>query len=249
MLRNNLIANNCTFIDNAGNNGASITSYYSTVKITNSTFKRSSDDIVKGHIYLHMSNATIDNCDFLNTTSKYAAAIFSNENVNLNISNSRFKNLHAYKTAGAIAAKRSARLSVSDSEFDNDASENNGGAIFVDANGSEEENNPMDSTITRTTFNNCYSGFGGAILQLGGKLIISASNFTNNKAKYEGGGLYTSHVSAQIQESLFKSNSVADDISYGGAAYFDMGSVRISDSRFEKISVMTLVLSMVMKAI
>jgi len=47
---------------------------------------------------------------------------------------------------------------------------------------------------------------------LGGKLIISASNFTNNKAEYEGGGLYTSHVSAQIQESLFKSNSVADDI-------------------------------------
>ena len=73
--------------------------------------------------------------DFLNTTSKYAAAIFANDKVKLDISNSRFKNLHANKTAGAIAAKQITSLSISDSEFDNDTSENNGGAIFVDADG------------------------------------------------------------------------------------------------------------------
>jgi len=69
---------------------------------------------------------------------------------------------------------------------------------------------------------------------LGGNLIISASNFTNNKAEYEGGALYTSYSPVRISESLFKSNSVEDIQSYGGAAYFDMGTIRISDSRFEK---------------
>ena len=158
---NTLIANNCKFIDNAGNQGASITAYYSTVKLTNSTFISNSDAILKGHIYLYMTNATIDNCDFLNTTSKYAAAIFANDKVKLDISNSRFKNLHANKTAGAIAAKQITSLSISDSEFDNDTSENNGGAIFVDADGDLNKKNPMNTTITTTTFNNCYSGFGG----------------------------------------------------------------------------------------
>lgn len=56
-----LNVNNCNFIDNSGDNGASITSISSTVKVANSTFTSSSDNIIKGQIFLENSRLTVDN--------------------------------------------------------------------------------------------------------------------------------------------------------------------------------------------
>ena len=90
--------NNCS-----GENGASLTSLSSTVNIVNSTFISSSDSIIKGHIFLDNSNLTVDNSNFLNTTSKYATAIFfendgeitSNDSpIKLNITPARLKKFH-----------------------------------------------------------------------------------------------------------------------------------------------------------
>ena len=101
-----LNVNNCNFIDNGGENGASITAIMSTVNIVNSTFYSKSDKIVKGHIYLTSnSQATVVNSNFLNTTSRYAAAIFFNNDGRLIIKNSKFRNLQANKTAGGNWSK------------------------------------------------------------------------------------------------------------------------------------------------
>ena len=223
---------NSNFIDNAGEEGASISGYGSIVIVGNSTFISSSDKIIKGQIYLYQSDATIDKCNFLNTTSRYAAAIFAEKELELKITNSRFKNLHANKTAGAIAIKLIKSLNVENCEFDNATSANNGGAIFADANGNIVKNNPMTVWIDESRFTDCYSGFGGAILQLGGGLTVLNSNFTSNVAEYEGGALYTSYAIVQITNSKFDSNTLLDNISYGGAAYFDMGRIRIVESDF-----------------
>ena len=94
-----LNVNNCKFIDNCGENGASITSSESDINVVNSTFTSSRDNIIKGQICLDMSNLTVDGSNFLNTTSKYAAAIFFRNDGKLIISNSKFKNLFASKTA------------------------------------------------------------------------------------------------------------------------------------------------------
>ena len=72
------------------------------------------------------------------------------------------------------------------------------------------------TSITNSVFNNCYSGFGGAVLQLDGNLVIKNTNFTSNAAGYEGGAVYTSYTDVKIYNSKFKSNIVLDDVSYGG---------------------------------
>ena len=135
------------------------------------------------------SRATVLNSNFLNTTSKYAAAIFFNNDGKLIIRNSKFKNLHANKTAGAIGARIISDLIISDSIFDSVSSESNGGAIFVDsfAGGSVFRS---EVNIKNTVFNKCNSHFGGAILQLDGNLIISNTNFTSNSAYFGGGGRF-----------------------------------------------------------
>ena len=229
-----LTVNNCKFFNTSGSEGASITSYNGNITVTNSTFISSSDKIIRGHIYAYESNLTIENCSFLNTTSKYATAIFCEGKGDVRIYCSKFKNLHANKTAGAIATKLIDDISIIDCEFDNSSSENNGGAVFIDSNGNKVSRNyNTKAMIVRSSFKDCYSGFGGAVLQLGGSLNISDSNFTSNNAEYEGGAVYTSYALVQIYNSNFKYNTLVDNISYGGACYFDMGNTILRDNRFE----------------
>ena len=228
-----LNVNNCNFIDNGGENGASITAIMSTVNIVNSTFYSNSDKIVKGQIYFDgNSQATVINSDFLNTTSRYATAIFFNNDGRLIIKNSKFKNLHADRTAGAIGARVISDLIISDCVFDSVSSENNGGVIFVDsfAGGSVFGS---EVNINNTVFNNSYSGFGGAILQLDGNLIISNTNFTSNNAYYAGGAIYTSYTAVEIYNSKFISNTLTGDGSCGGACYFDSESATLEGNYFE----------------
>ena len=226
-----LNVNNCKFIDNGGANGASITSVMGAVNVVDSTFASSSDKIIKGQIYLSGSVLNVDNSNFLNTTSKYAAAIFSINDGSVIVKNSKFKNLFAYKTAGAIGAKVISKLTISNCEFDNVSSINNGGAIYADIFGDGSVFGSMTS-ITNSVFNNCYSGFGGAVLQLDGNLVIKNTNFTSNAAGYEGGAVYTSYTDVKIYNSKFKSNIVLDDVSYGGACYFDDGSALLNGNDF-----------------
>jgi len=223
---------NCNFIDNFGEEGASITSYGTDLNINNCTFISSSNKTIKGQIYIYNAIAKISNSNFLNTTSKYSTAIFAEEYSNVTISKSKFKNLLANRTAGAICFKKSNKLTISDCEFDNISSTNNGGAIFIDIPADENDIKNALVTIKNTKFNNCYSGFGGAILQLGGKLRITDTNFTYNIAEYDGGAIYTSYANVGISTSIFRSNSVLDNISYGGACYFDMGTVTIKNNVF-----------------
>ena len=228
---NALNVNNCKFIDNGGANGASITSVMGAVNVVDSTFASSSDKIIKGQIYLSGSVLNVDNSNFLNTTSKYAAAIFSINDGSVIVKNSKFKNLFAYKTAGAIGAKIIANLKISNCEFDNVSSVNNGGAVYVDVYGGESVFR-NDVVINNTLFNNCYSGFGGAILQLEGNLLIKNTNFTSNAAGYEGGAIYTSYADVKIYNSKFTSNYLIDGVSYGGACYFDEGSALLNGNDF-----------------
>ncbi len=228
---NTLNVNNCKFIDNGGENGASITSIMSTANVVNSTFISSSDKIIKGQIYLSESILNADNSNFLNTTSRYAVAIFSINDGKIIVKNSKFKNLFASKTAGAIGAKVISNITISNCEFDNVSSINNGGAIFADIYG---DGNVFrsDVLINNTVFSNCYSGFGGVILQLDGNLVIDNTNFTSNTASYEGGAVYTSHSSVEIYNSKFKSNGLIDMVSYGGACYFDEGNALLNGNDF-----------------
>ena len=224
-----LNVNNCKFIDTCGNNGASLSGVRSSVNVVNSTFSSTSQNINKGHIYLSTSNLTLNDSVFENTLAKYGAAVFAQDG-NIRISGCKFKNLQANKTGGAIGFKNIDSFSITGCEFDNVSSANNGGAVFID--GGDEKKRTLLVNIADSIFNNCSSGFGGAILQLEGKLNINRCNFTGNTAKYEGGAVYTSYTTTNIEESRFISNKAFDELSYGGACYFDFTNATLSKNTF-----------------
>ena len=132
----------------------------------------------------------------------------------------------------AIGARVISDLIISDCVFDSVSSENNGGSIFVDSFAGDSVFR-SEVNINNTVFNNCESRFGGAILQLDGNLIINNTNFTSNRAEYEGGAIYTSHTAVEIYNSRFITNTAISDGSCGGACYFDEESATLKGNSFE----------------
>ena len=208
-----------------------ITSNYASVNIKKGYFK-SSSILHKGFVTsVGKSRIDITDSTFTDTKSQYSTAIFGDAYTS--IKNTKFINLKSNLTGGAIILKNENKtLIVNNCEFRNVTSQNNGGAIYVDAPGSLRTTGT--TTITNTKFINCRSNFGGAILQLGGKLNINKVTFNNNRAVYDGGAIYTSAANTTITNSEFNNNkNILSDYS-GSAVYFDNGYLTIKNSKFNK---------------
>ena len=174
------------------------------------------------------SSITVLNSVFANTTSNYSTAIRGDKSTI--IKNTKFINLHANLTAGAIAFKTIKDAVIDNCTFINVSSTKNGGAIFADAYLLPY----MPVSIINSTFVDCYSGFGGAILTIGTTLNIDGCNFTDNAALFDGGAIYASASTTTISNSTFDSNggysSVVGRDSYGGAIFNDDGTLSVHDS-------------------
>ena len=224
--QSNYYSNQDKFLNNYADAGASIYSLRSIIDINNSTF--TGNRIHWSLIYGYNSVMTVNNTVFENMTSKYATAIYSEEN-QLTVLNSKFINLFANATAGAIGSKRTSLISIKDCEFVNVSSVKNAGAIYADLNG-DEINLTNTVSISDSLFENCSSNFGGAYLQLGGKLNMVKTNFTNNTAEYNGGAIFLSNASALIGSSKFDGNTATQ--LYGGAVYIDDSNSIINNVEF-----------------
>lgn len=222
-------SNNDKFINNYAPMGSSIFVIESSLlSVTNATF-RCDAQIEWGLIYADNSMVNINSTTVENINSKYATVLYGNGIVS--IKKSRFVNLASKFSAGAIGIKGSRYTVIEDCEFINVTSTKNGGAIFVDVPGDTPGKDGL-CTIERTSFVNCSSEFGGAVLQLGGNLHIYNSNFTSNKAAFEGGAIYVSNSTMNVVNSTFDSNSISD-FGKGGALFFDNGDLEISNSLFK----------------
>lgn len=223
-------SSNDKFINNHAQKGASIFAYKSIVNINNSRF--ASDNIYWGMIYAYDSVTTVNNTVFENMTSKYATAIYAEEydvKSKLTVLNSKFINLKANATAGAIGSKKTDSVIIDGCSFINVTSAKNAGAVYADVNGVTTNVNKT-VTISNSIFENCSSNFGGAYLQLGGKLNIAKTNFVNNIAQYMGGAVYLSNATFLISGSKFNKNNAS--YNYGGALYIDDGNCIISSNEF-----------------
>ena len=210
---------NNIFKDNYANQGSSIYLYYSECNIKNSLFLNA-EPVYWSMIYGDTSKITVTDSIFANTSSRYATAIYNNYITT--IKRSKFYNLYANATAGAIGIKGhdedyKTKTIIEDCEFNNVSSLKNGGAIYLDINGITTRNDEV--IINHSRFNNCSSQFGGAVLELGGKLTINECNFTNNKALFDGAAVYTSNATTSIKGCSFKNNTA--ELQNGGAAYID----------------------------
>ena len=245
ILGTNVTVNNLTIINANSQAGSafiipsgSLTTNY--VNIDNCTavrgvvfteFMSSSKELVWGFVYGRLgATITVLNSVFANTRSQYSTAIMSDKSTI--IKNSKFINLYANFTAGAVAVKGIKEDAVIENcTFVNVSSSKNGGALFIDTYDTVFK--PV--SITNSTFTDCNSGFGGAIMALGGNITIKDCNFTNNVVLFDGGAIYTSHSIMTISNSIFNANggygSVIGRDSYGGAIYGDVCELNLYDSK------------------
>ena len=236
-------SNGDRFIDNVAKSGSAISMADSKLVIDNSTFI-STNPVHWSLIYCSSTNVTVLNTAFENLSSRYATVLFS-EKGNVSIYNSKFRNLFANATSGAIGVKTS-NLLIQDCEFVNVSSSKNGGAVYVDMNGDGgfdsgvSDSSHLLTLINETTFINCSSNFGGAVLQLGGVLDIIGSDLINNHASYCGGAVYISNNTFRTSNSIFEGNYIENDyegVCCGGALYLDYSKgIGIEHCNFTKNS-------------
>ena len=218
------------FLDLTSKNYGAITLNQNANAIFNSAFMMNSKELIRGFILALGGNELyVSNSVFANTTSNYTAAIRGSKITR--ILNCSFINLHASISAGAILLKDTEDGFIANCTFTNVTSEKNAGAILCDV---YAKNNTNNITIMNSDFTDCYSGFGGALVQLGGNLLVDNCNFTNNSALFDGGAIYTSMTKDTIFSSVFDNNYATydeeDRATYGGAIYCDNGSLMIFNS-------------------
>ena len=248
--------NNVSFVDNVANRGGAIANFGvmdvcdavfidnsavyggaiyngrdAELSISNGFFSSKISDKV-GQIYCYKSKMNICNSTFLNITSSYAPALYIKSS-NVSIFNSRFINLTAEVSAGAIAIKDGGNYYIECCEFINTSSSKNAGALNIDISGLSDSMGNV--TIVDTLFKNTYSDFGGALIQLGGNLYVSNSEFIDTGATYNGGSVYLSYVDdAEIDNCTFDSNGIKafeNITTCGSAIYCDISNLILTNSR------------------
>ena len=225
--------NNSKFIDNRGNVGSSIYVENGKLNLYNTEFS-SGVPTKRSQIVLKEAEGYVDNATFANIVANYTPAIYMEKTKALTILNSKFINLTANISSGAMGVKNGGVLYIRNCEFINVTSAKNAGAILADITG--DNNFRGNVTILDTVFRDTSSGFGGAYIQFGGKLIINNTEFTNCHATYNGGSVYISYVDyAEVNNCNFTSNSVSiieGYPTYGGAMVIDISKISINNSRF-----------------
>ena len=250
--------NNVNFINSTADNGVIYVrgTYYS----NNDTFLDCTADmgvieVIRGELYVDgavmtsskmlnwgfiysetdLSNITIVNSIFANTTSNYSTAVRGNERIF--IKNTKFINLYSEISAGAVAIKNVVIGGIEGCTFINVSSQKNGGAVLIDAVGAGGFNGTV--SIINSSFVDCRSGFGGAIIQYGGGLEVLSCNFTNNYAIFDGGAVYATQSKVYILNSTFTENYVEyEDArgSFGGAVYCDSSQLYFTNNNLTKNS-------------
>lgn len=174
----------------------------------------------------------IDNALFDNNLAKNDGGAITGSG-SLTISNSKFSNNKStHSIAGAIIHDN---LTISNSIF-----ENNGSGIVEDPNDPQSGFGgaivTSDAKISDCTFSGNYTGFdsGGAIVNLYGTIDFNNSNvFTDNKAKYNGGALYTTTQSVTNINGTasFLNNKSTDGL---GGGILAQGTVNINANNPDK---------------
>lgn len=183
-----------------------------------------------GQVWARYSTVNIDNLNIINASSLYSPAISLEYCSDTRITNSRFVNLTADISAGAIGVKRSGNLYIKNCDFINTKSSKNAGAVIVDY--IDDVSNVI---VLDSRFYNSSSLIGGAYVQLGGYLSMNNTEFINNSAALNGGALYLSYVTGELNNCTFDSNSVEGSEGFtglGGAVYLDYDSLYIIASKF-----------------
>ncbi|MEE3323703.1 MAG: Ig-like domain repeat protein [Methanosphaera sp.] len=202
----NITLDNCTINNNKYPINSDILEMYSSnLIIKNSIIENNNVKGSNSLVYVSNGKLTIDNSIIRNNIMENKGAISTQQSTNI-IQNSQFINNTSQKTASALYTKNSVNT-IKNSKFNS----NNGkesGSLYL-----QESTTVIDNSQFN---NNTANKLGGAILQLGNtSLTVTKSSFTNNKATYDGGAIYSIQSKVTIKSTKFSSNKARN----GGALY------------------------------
>ena len=222
----NYASMNDKFINNYCNNGV-LSQSDGRLELINGSFI-SKNELYQGLIYAYNASIFLENTTFSNMASRYATALYMSKSGG-KIRNCNFVNLTASASGGALGIINIRdNITLENCSFINTTSKRNGGAIFIDASKSVKSARLESiANIINSTFIDCSSEFGGAILQLNGRLKIDKSRFITGNASVSGGAIYTSFTDLNLKNSELTGNCAFKN---GGAIYVELTNATIDNA-------------------
>ena len=208
-----ITVNESTFVNTGAVGGGAIYSVGNDflVTVTNSNFSHSSAYGQGGAICIRGGSLMVTNTTFeFNRATGgrgFGGAVYVNGG-SITIARCIFANNLANIDGGAIFCDDCHFISINDSRFISNRAIGNGGGVNAGSG---------LITISQSVFKNNTAQNGGAIQLLSGKLDLTASYFTNNTVSVQGGAIYMSGDSIQLNETSFINNTAI--LMSGGALY------------------------------
>eukprot|EP00210_Caulerpa_lentillifera_P003963 g3782.t1 len=217
----------CSVKNNAATTGGALSVSTGTINVEDSQFENNKAMATIGgaiHAYDH-SKLFISDSNFIGNAAGKGGALYLRDNVNANITGSRFDENSAKETGGGLFVHDTCELLVSDTSFSKNTGDK-GGATYIGFKSKGSISNSFYSNNTGIT-----RGAGISLFRLS-QLSISSTKFSGNTG-LNGGAIYViTRSKASVSDSSFLENNATID---GGAVYTtDSSELSISNSFFHK---------------
>ena len=222
------------FKENSAGYGGAITSHNATLILENTVFDKNSAVKIGGAINAAHSTQIINNCTFkdgkieLSSSSDRCrgGAIYAeqfDEDNEMVITSTEFKNNQVYNDGGAVYIKDQAKVLIEDSKFSENSADTGGGAIVCGI---------ANVTIRNTEFNENHGSEGGAV-NAGPSTLIEDCNFTGNTAWGDyGGAIYVCDLGGENANATVKNCNFLNNSAMVGGAIFNMKTVTVLNCNF-----------------
>ena len=220
------------FKENSASYGGAITAHNATLILENTVFDKNSAVKIGGALNAAHSTQIINNCTFKDGKIEFSTgsgdpcrggAIYAeqfDEDNEMIITNTEFKNNYVYNDGGAVYINGQAKVLIEDSKFSKNTG--NGGAIVCDI---------ANVTIRNTEFNENHGSDGGAV-NAGPSTLFEDCNFTGNYASY-GGAIYVCDSGGENANATVKNcNFLNNSAEVGGAIFNDEKTVTVLNCNF-----------------
>jgi len=220
------------FKENSAGYGGAITAHNATLILENTIFDKNSAVNIGGALNAAHSTQIINNCTFENGEIKEGSgdrrrggAIYAeqfDEDNEMVITNTEFKNNYVYNDGGAVYINGQAKVLIEDSKFSKNAGD--GGAIVCDI---------ANVTIRNTEFNENHGSEGGAV-KAGPSTLIEDCNFTGNYALYSrGGAIYVCDSGGENANAIVKNCNFLNNSAWIGGAIYNEKTVTVLNCNFK----------------
>ncbi|PRP80834.1 polymorphic outer membrane protein [Planoprotostelium fungivorum] len=227
----------CTFNGNMAFTGGAVTlQSTSTINVTRSNFSNNKAGGWTGVLYNFNSSgyggaisvqitstAYLDGCTFDGNAASYGAAIITDQNTNVRLTNSTLSNNVVGIIGGALCI--SGAVVLQSDTFTLNSATSKGGAIYLNPT------NLASVTASSLTFNSNSAQYGGALFSdAGSSFTLSAASFSNNYGSVMRGGSVFVNGTGTIDQSTFTSNG--NSSTDGGVVGVTSASLTVKNSVF-----------------